>query len=128
MIHATRSQPADPTCREISALTIKMPEPTMMPETIMIESKSPSALRNSPVCSCPAFDSIKCTSALKCVISYPVVLLCELCYNLETTSPVRYDDGCVVVGSTQPTCFAVDCDTGHALALRRTEGDVKFLR
>ncbi len=44
---ATSNQPADPTCREISALTIKMPEPTMMPATIIMESKRPSASRNS---------------------------------------------------------------------------------
>src|SRR5579871_3060618 len=47
MTHATSSQPAEPTCREISALTMNMPEPTIMPDTIITESKRPSALRNS---------------------------------------------------------------------------------
>lgn len=36
--HATRSQPALPIWRAISAGTIKMPEPIMAPTTIMVES------------------------------------------------------------------------------------------
>ena len=47
MAQATSNQPALPTCREISALTMKMPEPTMMPATTMTESKRPSARWNS---------------------------------------------------------------------------------
>ncbi len=43
MTQATSSHPAEPTCREISAQTMKMPEPTMMPATTMTESKSPRA-------------------------------------------------------------------------------------
>ncbi len=43
MAQATSSQPALPTWREISALTMKMPEPTMMPATTITESNRPSA-------------------------------------------------------------------------------------
>ena len=41
--HATSSQPAEPTCRAISAETMKMPEPMMMPATIMMESTTAGA-------------------------------------------------------------------------------------
>ena len=36
------SQPAEPTLRVISALTIKIPEPIMLPATIMVESSNPN--------------------------------------------------------------------------------------
>src|SRR5215469_2989612 len=124
MIHATSNQPADPTCREISALTIKMPEPTMMPETIITESNSPSALRNSPVCAAPACDSKPCTSALNLLPP----ALCKLCHYLKATSAARHNHRCVTMRPTKPTCFSVHRDTGHALALRRPEADVQLLR
>ncbi len=38
----TMSQPAAPTSREISAETMKMPEPIMVPATSMVASKRPS--------------------------------------------------------------------------------------
>src|SRR6185437_5303196 len=47
MIHATSSHPAEPTWRDISADTMKMPEPTMIPATIITESKRPRALWKS---------------------------------------------------------------------------------
>src|SRR5215469_14143183 len=106
MIHATSNQPADPTCREIYALTIKMPEPTMMPETIITESNNPSALRNSPVCAAPACDSKLCTSALKLL---PPALR-ELCHYLKSASTARHNHRRVAVRPSKPTCFAVHRD------------------
>src|ERR1700710_1119351 len=57
--HTTMSQPALPTLRVISALTIKIPEQIMLPATPMVASKRPSVglkwlvvlIKN------PAFDS-----------------------------------------------------------------------
>ena len=48
MVHATRSQPGDPTCRAISADTMKIPDPIIDPATIVVESRSPSP-RTKPV-------------------------------------------------------------------------------
>ena len=38
---ATSKPPAEPVCREISADTIKIPEPIIDPTTIMVESNNP---------------------------------------------------------------------------------------
>ena len=46
--HATSSQPGAPTCRLISAETIKIPEPIIEPATIIVESSKPSP-RTKPV-------------------------------------------------------------------------------
>jgi hypothetical protein len=40
------SQPAEPTWREMSAGTMKMPDPIIDPATIMVESRSPSSRTN----------------------------------------------------------------------------------
>src|SRR5256885_1331349 len=47
MAQATRSQPGLPICRDISAETMKIPEPIITPTTSMVESKSPSPRENS---------------------------------------------------------------------------------
>src|SRR6185503_7248085 len=47
-IHATNNQPGEPTCRDISAETMKMPEPIIDPATIVVESRRPSP-RTNPV-------------------------------------------------------------------------------
>ena len=41
MIHEASSQPGLPTLRDISADTMKMPEPIIDPATSMVESNSP---------------------------------------------------------------------------------------
>ena len=41
MIQATSKPPAEPVCREISADTMKIPEPIIDPTTIMVESNNP---------------------------------------------------------------------------------------
>ncbi len=64
MAQTTSSQPAEPTCRVISALTMKMPDPTMMPATIMIESNSPSALRNSCGAPCSLASDFEASSTV----------------------------------------------------------------
>src|SRR5438876_661238 len=46
MIQATNSQPGEPTCRDISAETRKMPEPIIEPATIVVESSSPRPRMN----------------------------------------------------------------------------------
>src|SRR5437867_2907738 len=38
--------PAEPTCRAMSAETMKMPDPIIDPATIIVESSSPSSRRN----------------------------------------------------------------------------------
>ena len=45
---ATKSQPGDPTCRAMSADTMKMPDPIMDPATIIVESSRPSPWTNFP--------------------------------------------------------------------------------
>ena len=47
MIHEASSQPGLPTLRDISADTMKMPEPIMDPATSMVESKSPRVRASS---------------------------------------------------------------------------------
>src|SRR5262245_41484543 len=61
--HATSSQPGEPTCRDISLETIKMPEPIIEPATIIVESSSPSP-RTKPAClsSTPTATSDICSS------------------------------------------------------------------
>ncbi len=44
--HTTNSQPAEPTWREMSAETMKMPEPIIEPATIMVESSRPRPWTN----------------------------------------------------------------------------------
>src|SRR5438445_2032149 len=44
--HTTKSHPGEPTCRAMSADTIKIPEPIMDPATIIVESKRPSPRTN----------------------------------------------------------------------------------
>src|SRR6202051_388274 len=48
MIHAKSSPPADPVCLEISAATMKMPDPIMDPTTIIVPSNNPMARTNPP--------------------------------------------------------------------------------
>src|SRR5262245_9379605 len=48
MTHVISSQPDAPTCRTMSADTMKMPEPIIDPATIIVESHSPSS-RRKPV-------------------------------------------------------------------------------
>src|SRR5215475_9231406 len=40
--HKSSSQPDEPTSRTMSAETMKIPEPTMLPATSMVQSNSPS--------------------------------------------------------------------------------------
>ncbi len=47
MPQATSSQPGLPIWRDISAETMKMPEPTMMPTTTITESNKPRPRLNS---------------------------------------------------------------------------------
>ena len=42
-IQATKNQPGLPIVRDMSAATIKTPEPIMAPATIIVESKNPSS-------------------------------------------------------------------------------------
>ena len=49
--HATNSHPPPPSSRYISAGTIKIPDPIMVPMTIMTESKSPSSRIKPVLCS-----------------------------------------------------------------------------
>src|SRR6266571_1332979 len=44
--HTNSSQPGAPTCRVISAETMKMPEPIIDPATIMVESSRPRPWTN----------------------------------------------------------------------------------
>lgn len=46
MIQTTNNHPDEPTCREISAETIKMPDPIIEPATSIVESSKPSPLTN----------------------------------------------------------------------------------
>jgi hypothetical protein len=46
-IHATRSHPGAPTLRDISADTMKMPDPIIDPTTTIVESKRPRPRVNS---------------------------------------------------------------------------------
>src|SRR5215469_11513043 len=101
-----------------------MPEPTMMPETIITESNSPSALRNSPACAGPPCDSKPCTSALK--LMPPASR--ELCHYLEATRATGHNHRSVAMASPQPTGFAVHSDARHAFAFRRPEGYMQLLR
>src|ERR1700688_1259427 len=48
MIHAKSNPPADPVCLEISAATIKIPEPIMDPTTIIVPSNNPMARTKPP--------------------------------------------------------------------------------
>src|SRR5208283_3034932 len=53
MTQATRSQPGLPIWRDISAETMKMPEPIMEPATTMVESHNPRRRANSKgACGC----------------------------------------------------------------------------
>ena len=47
MAHATSTQPGLPRLRDISAETMKIPEPIMTPTTIMVESNKPNSRENS---------------------------------------------------------------------------------
>ncbi len=44
MTQEASSQPALPSCRDISAETMKIPDPIMDPATIIVESNSPRRL------------------------------------------------------------------------------------
>ena len=46
---ATINHPADPTFRVISALTMKIPDPIILPATIMVASNAPNLGLNSEV-------------------------------------------------------------------------------
>src|SRR5580692_4003095 len=46
MIHASRRPPVDPDFREMSAETMKMPEPIIDPTTMVVESKRPRPRTN----------------------------------------------------------------------------------
>jgi hypothetical protein len=48
MIHAKSNPPADPVCLEISAATIKIPDPIIDPTTIIVPSNNPMARTNPP--------------------------------------------------------------------------------
>src|ERR1700691_4219959 len=58
--HTTRSNPGLPTCRAISAETIKIPDPIIEPATIMLASRRPRLLtrRECRVTAAPFADSI----------------------------------------------------------------------
>ena len=49
--HKTINHPADPTMRDMSALTIKIPEPIIEPATIAVASNNPKDLLKSVVSS-----------------------------------------------------------------------------
>jgi hypothetical protein len=49
MTQTNTNQPALPTCRVISELTIKIPDPIMEPATIMVASTNPSDCLNEVV-------------------------------------------------------------------------------
>src|SRR2546421_12769513 len=61
-IHVSSSPPAEPVCREISAATMKIPDPIIEPTTIMVPSNNPMA-RTKPV----GFLALLCGMA--CVVS-----------------------------------------------------------
>ena len=48
--HTNNTHPPPPTLLEISALTIKMPEPIIDPITSIVESSRPNSLLNSVDC------------------------------------------------------------------------------
>ena len=66
--HTNNTQPPPPTVLEISALTIKMPEPIIDPITSIVESNRPKCLLNSVDCCAEDWDisihylMIKCMS------------------------------------------------------------------
>src|SRR5437764_13549899 len=49
MIQTTNNHPGEPTCREISAETMKMPDPIIEPATSMVESSNPRPRMNLPL-------------------------------------------------------------------------------
>jgi hypothetical protein len=49
MSQTATNQPAEPTLRVISALTIKIPEPIILPATIIVASSNPRDGLNSDV-------------------------------------------------------------------------------
>jgi hypothetical protein len=46
MIQTTNNHPGEPTCREMSEETMKMPEPIIEPATSIVESSKPSPRTN----------------------------------------------------------------------------------
>src|SRR5262249_14355679 len=60
MIQTTSSHPGLPTCLEISAETIKMPDPIIAPATIIVESNRPSPRTKFSSCFIDCFDPCDC--------------------------------------------------------------------
>src|SRR5579862_6914424 len=76
MIHAARRLPAEPVCREMSAETMKIPEPIIEPTTIIVESNRLRP-RTKPEPACAAGETAEVASDMSTLpySKYPTWLL-----------------------------------------------------
>ena len=65
--HEASSQPGLPTLRDISADTMKMPEPIIDPATSMVESNSPRVRVSSLFAGCMGFAGCGCMGLLSSI-------------------------------------------------------------
>src|ERR1700719_3526984 len=68
MIQANSNPPGDPVCREISAATIKIPDPIIDPTTIIVPSNNPMARTNPPSLRAALDDVAGLISALSIIL------------------------------------------------------------
>src|SRR5271168_4069331 len=104
---------------------MKMPDPTMMPETIITESNRPSALRNSPACSGTAVGGADCPSAIKPASSSHASLpLCEVCHDLKVAATFGSNYGSVAVHTAKHTGTSIHSNACNSFTYRSAECDV----